>query len=104
MYARVSIGEVTPEQLETFRRMIHDQVVPRARRLPGFKGGYWLADREGGQVIGITLFETEEALRASEESAARIREESSRTAGLKTPSFASYEVVESAGSAKEVAA
>ena len=104
MYARVSTGEVTPDQLESFKQMIRDQVIPRARELRGFKGGYWLAERDGGRVIGITLFESEEALRASEEQASRIREESSRSAGLKAPSFVSYEVVASVDGAEKIAA
>ena len=104
MYARVTTGELAPDQMEDFEKMVRDQVIPRARELRGFKGGYWLADRDGGRVMGITLFESEEALRASEEQANRIREESSRSAGLEVPSFVSYEVVESVGEADDLAA
>lgn len=104
MYARVTAGELHPDQIEGFKKMVRDQVIPRARELRGFRGGYWLAERDGGRVLGITLFESEEALRASEEQANRIREESSRSAGFDVPSFVSYEVVESVGSADDLAA
>ncbi len=104
MFARVMTGQLKPDQLEIFGRMIHDQVIPRARELNGFKGGYWLADRANGHVIGVTLYESEEALRASEQQANRIREEASRSAGLPIPSFESYEVVESVGASAELAA
>jgi hypothetical protein len=97
MYARVMQAQVGPDQVETFERMVRENVIPQAQQLGGFKGGYWLADRESGGVIGITLFESEEALRDSAEQAERIREESSRQAGLPVPSFRSYEIVASVG-------
>lgn len=84
--------------------MIRDQVIPRARALQGFRGGYWMADRASGKVVGVTLFESAEALKASEAQAARIREESSRSAGLPIPSFESYEVVASVDAAGSLAA
>lgn len=104
MYARVMSGEVTPDKIETFVGMIRDQVIPRARQLQGFKGGYWLADRDSGTVLGVTLYESAEALEASAEQANRIREEASRGAGLPIPSFQSYEVVASVETADLIAA
>ncbi|HJW74843.1 MAG TPA: hypothetical protein VJ787_04125, partial [Thermoleophilia bacterium] len=93
MFARVTSAQLKPDQVETFISMIRDQVIPRARNLPGFKGGYWLVDRSTGKGYGITLFESREALDASEDQANRIREEVSRGAGLAIPSFERYEVV-----------
>ena len=60
MFARVTSSELTPEDEETFVSMIRDQVIPRARSLEGFTGGYWLLDRTTGRVLGVTLFESEE--------------------------------------------
>jgi heme-degrading monooxygenase HmoA len=104
MFARVTSGELSPDDVEKFVAMVRDQVIPRAEKLGGFKGGYWLADRESGRVMGITMFESEEALRASQSQADRIREEASRQAGLSVPSFATYEVVASVGDEKALAA
>ena len=61
MFARVTSGELSPDDVEKFVAMVRDQVIPRAEKLGGFKGGYWLADRESGRVMGITMFESEEA-------------------------------------------
>jgi hypothetical protein len=97
MHARVMSGQVSPDQLNEFRSMIHDNVIPRASKIEGFQGGYWLADSETGQVLGITLYESEKALRDSEEQANRIREEASRAAGLPVPTFKHYEVVATTG-------
>jgi hypothetical protein len=52
-------------------------VIPNAKRLQGFKGGYWLVDRATGKGFGLTLFESEAALRATEEAAAQIRAQAS---------------------------
>jgi hypothetical protein len=100
MFARVMSGRLGPDEIDKMAGMIEGEVIPRASQLPGFQGGYWLADRESGSVLGITLFESEKALRDSEEQANRIREEASRAAGLAVPEFKSYEVVASVGSEK----
>lgn len=106
MFARVMSGELSPDKIETFVSMIRDEVIPRAQSLKGFACGYWLADRDTGGVIGVTLSDSEEALKASEAQANRIREEAGRGAGLPIPSFHSYEVVASVGtsSAESLAA
>ena len=104
MYARVTSAELTPENVETFVSMIRDQVIPRVQGMPGFKGGYWLVDRSTGKGLGVTLFESEEALDATEDQATRLRDEVSRGSGLPVPSFRRYEVVASIGSAEELAA
>jgi hypothetical protein len=104
MHARVTSAQLKPDQVDAFVNMIRDQVIPRAQNLPGFKGGYWLVDRSTGKGYGITLFESKEALDASEAQADRIREEASRGAGLAVPSFERYEVVASVGEAKTRAA
>lgn len=96
MFARVQsgqLGQLPPEATSTFVGMIRDQVIPRAQGLEGLKGGYWLLDRGTGRVIGITLWETKEALEASAAEATRIREESSRGAGLPVPSVEEFEVI-----------
>jgi heme-degrading monooxygenase HmoA len=101
MYAGISSGQVTPDELDAFAQVIREEVIPKARELPGFQGGYWLADREGGHVIGIVLFESEEALRASHKPPASDSEESSRSAQPTPPSVVSYEVVAAVGGAAE---
>jgi hypothetical protein len=104
MFARVESAELKPEDVESFVSMVRDQVIPRVQGLPGFKGGYWLVDRSNGTGLGITLFESKEALDSSEEQANRIRGEVSKQAGLNIPSFRRYEVVASISEAEKKAA
>ena len=67
----------------------------------GMKGVVFLADRQSGTVVVISLWRDEEALRASEDAATRLREEV--TGPGETASVERYEVallsVEQAGHA-----
>jgi hypothetical protein len=44
----------------------------------GMKGAVFLIDRQSGDVVIISLWEDEEAMRASEDEATRVREEVTR--------------------------
>jgi hypothetical protein len=55
------------------------------------KGAVFLVDRQEGTVLVISLWQGEEALRASEDEAARVREEV--TGPDETASVERYEVV-----------
>jgi heme-degrading monooxygenase HmoA len=56
----------------------------------GMKGAVFLADRQSGTVIVISLWRDEEAMRASEDEATRVREEVTRPG--ETASVERYEV------------
>jgi hypothetical protein len=104
MFARVMSSTLSPDKADTFGRTMRDTVIPQAQCLQGFKGGYWLIDRVNGKVLGVTLFESEQALKASEAQADRIREQASREIGELVPTFESYEVIASVGSGESLAA
>ena len=78
MYARVSMFESSPDQIDEFLRQAREQVLPQAKQDEGFKGMVALTDRQSGKTLGISFWESEEAMRASEEGANRLREESRR--------------------------
>ena len=62
------------------------------RQLDGFKGAYFLVDREGGKAMTVTLWESREALEASAERAKQMRSEATGQAGASTVSVDTYEV------------
>lgn len=72
MYARVTTLQwQIGKKIETMDEAIHivkESIVPAARQQPGFKGFLTLADRRGGKLILLTLWETEAALKAGEAS------------------------------------
>ena len=100
MHARVTRYEGgTPEALD-------DAVETKKRALPtefgqteGMKGTVFLVDRQSGTVVAISLWRDEEAMRASEDEATRVREEVTNPG--ETASVERYEVallsVEQAG-------
>jgi heme-degrading monooxygenase HmoA len=65
----------------------------------GMRGVVFLTDRESGSIVVISLWEDEEAMRASEDAATRVREDVTRPG--ETASVERYEVgllsVEQAG-------
>ena len=56
-------------------------ILPRAKQMEGFKGMIALGDRQSGKTLGITFWESEVAMRASEEAANRLRGESAEASG-----------------------
>lgn len=97
MFARVTISQaspdLSPEDRDSMTNFILEQVIPAARRMDGFKGGYWLADPGTGKGITITLWETEEAERASQAAATRIRQEAASALDLEMKGIEVYEVL-----------
>jgi heme-degrading monooxygenase HmoA len=92
MHARVSIFEGSPDQIEEMLSQAREQVLPRARQMDGFKGLIALGDRQSGKTLGITLWESEEAMRASEEAANQMRQESAEAGGEQIAGVERYEV------------
>jgi heme-degrading monooxygenase HmoA len=92
MYARLSILEGSPENIDESLRQVREQVVPQAKQQEGFKGMIALGDRQSGKTLGITFWESEEAMRASEEEANRLREESAEAVGERIAGVERYEV------------
>ncbi len=75
MHARVTRFKGEPARIDENIRRIKEDVIPFAKKLAGFKGGYWLVDRKTGVGFSVTLFESEAALQSSEEAAAKLREQ-----------------------------
>ena len=92
MYARVSILQGPPELMDEGLRQAREVVLPGARQIEGFKGMIALGDRQSGKTLGITFWESEEAMRASEEAAGRLREESAEAGGDEIAGVERYEV------------
>src|SRR5438132_6682925 len=73
MHARKTTTKSSPEQANQTMQVIESQVIPKAKTLPGFKGGYWLFDRRTGEGLSFTFFGTKDELDASAAGAAQIR-------------------------------
>ncbi len=92
MYARISTLEGSPEQIDEGLRYVRENVLPQLQQQDGFKGMAALADRQAGRTLGITFWESEEALRASEEAADRLRADSAEAMSDTIAGVERYEV------------
>jgi heme-degrading monooxygenase HmoA len=92
MYARVSTFQGRPDQTAEGIRVAREQILPAARLQDGFRGIYLLFDRESGRSLSITLWETEEDMKMSEDAALRARTESAEAAGEIIVGVERYEV------------
>ena len=73
MFARVTTLQASPDQVDAATRSTREEVLPAARQLEGFRGLITLTDRSTGKAMAVTLWETEDAMKASEEAANRLR-------------------------------
>jgi hypothetical protein len=90
--ARVSTLEGSPERLDDSTRYGRENILPRARQVYGWKGYLSLVDRRSGRTKLITLWESRDALDASEEQADRLRQESAQAGESRIADVERYEV------------
>jgi heme-degrading monooxygenase HmoA len=93
MHARLTTLEASPDRMDDATRFVQEQVLPQLQQMDGFKGFIALRDRGSGRLRGVALWESEEALRATEEAAARIRGGVAEATGGEVASVENYEVV-----------
>ena len=96
MFARVTSvhGGMELESLEEALRIFHEQALPAVQGQPGFQGVYLLADASRGKLLALSLWESEDALRASEAAADPARAQVAQALGaLVTPTVEVYTVV-----------
>ena len=93
MYARVTTIQGTTDQIDEGIDKVRETTVPALKQVEGNKGLISLIDRQTGKSIAITLWETEDAMRASEEEANRLRREAADSVGgASEPTVERYEV------------
>jgi heme-degrading monooxygenase HmoA len=74
MHARHVTVKGSPERIDEGIRSVREQVIPVLQGCDGFKGQLLLVDRERGEAIGISLWDSEENMRASEEKVHQARQ------------------------------
>ncbi|HEX2050417.1 MAG TPA: antibiotic biosynthesis monooxygenase [Actinomycetota bacterium] len=95
-YARVTMTQVQPETVDAGIESFRSQVLETARSLPGYKGASLLLDRANGRAIGMSFWESEQALADASARMDEARAETLRTMGVDPsglPSADVYEVV-----------
>lgn len=92
MFARMSTLEGSPDQVDEGLRHVREQVLPLMQQQDGFKGFIALGDRQSGKVIGVSLWESEQAMQASEEVGDRTRSESAEAVSASVAGVERFEV------------
>jgi heme-degrading monooxygenase HmoA len=67
MFARVLRSHFKPDKVEEAARMFKESVLPLCRKQPGFRGAFFMKDAGMGDSVIITLWESRDAMLASEE-------------------------------------
>ena len=92
MHARMGIVAMSPETFEQGIKIISTQGLPAMRVFEGYKGSIVLGDAETGKALYITLWESEEDMRRSEEEAGVLRHDSAAALGVEEIPIERYEV------------
>ena len=92
MHARVTTLEVPPERMDDATRHVREQVLPRLSEMDGFEGFVVLGSSQSGKLQGVAFWESEEALRATDQAVVPIREGAAEAAGGTVASVEEFEV------------
>src|SRR5918998_1110107 len=92
MHARMTTMEGSSERLDEGLREIKEDVLPQLQQQDGFRGFVVFDNRQNGKLVGFSLWESEEAMQASEEVAERTRRESAQTMSDTIAGVERYEV------------
>ena len=90
--ARVSSLEGSPKNIDDSVSKVQAETLPKVRELQGNVGTIGLADRTSGRFTVITLWESADALRESEQQADRLREQAAERGGQRIGGVDRYEV------------
>ncbi|HTY72078.1 MAG TPA: hypothetical protein VMI11_06585 [Actinomycetes bacterium] len=92
MYARVSDLTGPTDRIDDGIAQYRDMVLPAVQHMDGFQRAYLLVDRELGRTLSITVWDSEAAMRASEDLVTPLRNQITETISAKAE-VSRYEVV-----------
>ena len=92
MYARVTTIEGSPDRMDDAKRHTQEQTLTQLQKMEGFKGFVALGDRNSGKVLGVAFWESEEALRATDEAVSSVRSGAAEASGGTVASVEEFEV------------
>jgi heme-degrading monooxygenase HmoA len=81
VYARSTTIQAQPSSIDDGIAFVRDEVMPALKAMDGYVGLSLLVDRESGQCIATSAWETEDAVRLSTDLAAPLREQAGKRFG-----------------------
>ena len=92
MYARTTTVQADPSKIDDGIANIRDEVTPAITAMDGCVGMSMLADRESGRCIATSSWESEEAMRNSEDQVRALRDGAERALGASSSTVEIWEV------------
>ena|SRR5436190_23269909 len=92
MHARIGRVSFSPDKADDAVSTVKETVVPRLEETDGFKGFTLLVDRSGGKGLGISFWESEDALNASVQVSDRARSGVAEATEGEDEGYSHYEV------------
>jgi heme-degrading monooxygenase HmoA len=93
VHTRVSSYQSPPEQVtDAAVNNMNANVLPRVLEIDGNRGAIIMLDRETGKTMTITLWDSAEAMRASEEMANQVRGDTAQTTSASIGNIERFEV------------
>jgi heme-degrading monooxygenase HmoA len=74
-------------------RQTQEQTLPQLQKMEGFKGFVALGNRQSGKMLGVSFWESEEALRATDEAVSSVRGGAAEAADGIVAGVEEYEVL-----------
>lgn len=93
MHSRFTWIQGDASKVDDAVEQVKRDVLPVLEQADGFKGFTLHVDRSSGSMVGLSYWESEEAMQASEEAVRAGREEAARTVGGDPPRVSRFEVV-----------
>ena len=91
--ARVTTAQIPPERIEELLRHIREQNAPTMQQQPGFQRAYYCIDRQRGQGLALSLWQSREAVQQAEATLNQARDQAGQVSGIQgAPTTAVYEV------------
>jgi heme-degrading monooxygenase HmoA len=92
MHVRVTTLEVPLDRMDDAKRHVQERVLPQLSQMEGFKGFVALGSRQSGKLQGVAFWESEEALRATDEAVSSVRSGVAEATSGTVVSVEEYEV------------
>jgi heme-degrading monooxygenase HmoA len=94
MHARISTFQLDAARIDDVVSQLEEREVPEWEQMDGFKGFTLMADRESGKLVGVSFWESADAMSDSEERLKESRQRAAETGGASgEPTVDRFEVL-----------
>jgi len=93
MHARFTTIQMDPSRIDDSVRQVESEDIPGFKEIDGFRGFTMFVDRTSGKAIGVSYWDSEDEMTASEDRVKDARRKAAETGGAKgEPNVERFEV------------